>query len=105
MIRRPPRSTLFPYTTLFRSLIDPLHVVQHRRKARVLHHDHIRDARARRPAARGSYGLPARHDGGLVQVRHFLLVVPPAAFNPPPLHNHPAPPPLPHAPRHPPPNH
>src|SRR2546430_12235207 len=24
MIRRPPRSTLFPYTTLFRSPIDPL---------------------------------------------------------------------------------
>src|SRR2546430_9811128 len=24
MIRRPPRSTLFPYTTLFRSLADPL---------------------------------------------------------------------------------
>src|SRR2546430_8295029 len=23
MIRRPPRSTLFPYTTLFRSLFDP----------------------------------------------------------------------------------
>src|SRR2546425_7274181 len=23
MIRRPPRSTLFPYTTLFRSTIDP----------------------------------------------------------------------------------
>src|SRR5258705_9509002 len=23
MIRRPPRSTLFPYTTLFRSAIDP----------------------------------------------------------------------------------
>src|SRR2546427_4943891 len=23
MIRRPPRSTLFPYTTLFRSVIDP----------------------------------------------------------------------------------
>src|SRR5258705_4849892 len=23
MIRRPPRSTLFPYTTLFRSLLDP----------------------------------------------------------------------------------
>src|SRR5258708_26464782 len=23
MIRRPPRSTLFPYTTLFRSFIDP----------------------------------------------------------------------------------
>src|SRR5256885_6988530 len=25
MIRRPPRSTLFPYTTLFRSLPDHLH--------------------------------------------------------------------------------
>src|SRR5436189_1651066 len=26
MIRRPPRSTLFPYTTLFRSRNDPEHV-------------------------------------------------------------------------------
>src|SRR3712207_7887552 len=26
MIRRPPRSTLFPYTTLFRSVERPLHV-------------------------------------------------------------------------------
>src|SRR3712207_7359804 len=25
MIRRPPRSTLFPYTTLFRSCLHPLH--------------------------------------------------------------------------------
>src|SRR5260370_18709337 len=25
MIRRPPRSTLFPYTTLFRSLFETLH--------------------------------------------------------------------------------
>src|SRR2546422_4629823 len=25
MIRRPPRSTLFPYTTLFRSALDALH--------------------------------------------------------------------------------
>src|SRR3712207_8856462 len=24
MIRRPPRSTLFPYTTLFRSVVDPI---------------------------------------------------------------------------------
>src|SRR5260370_20442673 len=24
MIRRPPRSTLFPYTTLFRSVVEPL---------------------------------------------------------------------------------
>src|SRR5260221_9880284 len=38
MIRRPPRSTLFPYTTLFRSLID-----RHRHRGRcvelaVMHH-------------------------------------------------------------------
>src|SRR5207253_11228406 len=26
LIRPPPRSTLFPYTTLFRSLVDPLFV-------------------------------------------------------------------------------
>src|SRR5688572_30921397 len=29
MIRRPPRSTLFPYTTLFRSSVDRLVVHQH----------------------------------------------------------------------------
>src|SRR3712207_8292643 len=30
MIRRPPRSTLFPYTTLFRSLPEPVELlVQH----------------------------------------------------------------------------
>src|SRR3712207_8255157 len=28
MIRRPPRSTLFPYTTLFRSRKDPIFVLQ-----------------------------------------------------------------------------
>src|SRR5258706_11819648 len=29
MIRRPPRSTLFPYTTLFRSVVALLEVVEH----------------------------------------------------------------------------
>src|SRR3712207_5586752 len=33
MIRRPPRSTLFPYTTLFRSLVRPLDLL-------VRHPDH-----------------------------------------------------------------
>src|SRR2546430_15192474 len=28
MIRRPPRSTLFPYTTLFRSKIEILHLME-----------------------------------------------------------------------------
>src|SRR5438552_13771849 len=30
MIRRPPRSTLFPYTTLFRSVLGQLHYEAHR---------------------------------------------------------------------------
>src|SRR2546430_11474818 len=32
MIRRPPRSTLFPYTTLFRSLVVGLHRLAERRE-------------------------------------------------------------------------
>src|SRR2546426_5852890 len=32
MIRRPPRSTLFPYTTLFRSLLHLVAVRVHRRR-------------------------------------------------------------------------
>src|SRR3712207_7235255 len=35
MIRRPPRSTLFPYTTLFRSVDDD--VVHHHRRASAHH--------------------------------------------------------------------
>src|SRR3712207_8582865 len=33
MIRRPPRSTLFPYTTLFRSPADLLHGLEHAQPA------------------------------------------------------------------------
>src|SRR5688572_32349987 len=42
MIRRPPRSTLFPYTTLFRSLIGDLDraLLEHRQ---FLDHAHERD--------------------------------------------------------------
>src|SRR2546421_7997859 len=36
MIRRPPRSTLFPYTTLFRSRVGPIAAVH----LAVLEHDH-----------------------------------------------------------------
>src|SRR3712207_7401723 len=39
MIRRPPRSTLFPYTTLFRSADGPLHLAAvHEATAGVDHH-------------------------------------------------------------------
>src|SRR2546430_12832079 len=34
MIRRPPRSTLFPYTTLFRSAVVPEHPAVDRRSPR-----------------------------------------------------------------------
>src|SRR2546425_3792930 len=39
MIRRPPRSTLFPYTTLFRSRETGLHVDEHVREGAVGIHD------------------------------------------------------------------
>src|SRR3712207_8794028 len=35
MIRRPPRSTLFPYTTLFRSGLDVIIIPTHRPIARI----------------------------------------------------------------------
>src|SRR2546430_8857504 len=54
MIRRPPRSTLFPYTTLFRSLGAGLLGAPPRRAARVraLHHGRRRAARRERPGRR-----------------------------------------------------
>src|SRR2546426_5973008 len=58
MIRRPPRSTLFPYTTLFRSALDPAEVVHRerrrdqceRRDARVVVSDERRHPRPERVA-------------------------------------------------------
>src|SRR2546422_4302947 len=43
MIRRPPRSTLFPYTTLFRSQLgsDPLRVAQHAQDIQSSHLFHV----------------------------------------------------------------
>src|SRR3712207_8957397 len=40
MIRRPPRSTLFPYTTLFRSVVLALHGNQHAvRRSKAVHRE------------------------------------------------------------------
>src|SRR2546421_7404820 len=36
MIRRPPRSTLFPYTTLFRSVLGPFYVADYKAGSYVL---------------------------------------------------------------------
>src|SRR2546422_5735789 len=56
MIRRPPRSTLFPYTTLFRSLPREY---QGEREARGARH-----RRARLLVQRGAARLSARHSRG-----------------------------------------
>src|SRR5688572_31823001 len=45
MLRRPPRSTLFPYTTLFRSLLTAH--ARRERRPRVRHRDRRGHARAR----------------------------------------------------------
>src|SRR3712207_8121677 len=60
MIRRPPRSTLFPYTTLFRSGEQ---VVKRRAQQRVTDQRRARDARE-----------PADHDGEELRVRHLPYV-------------------------------
>src|SRR2546429_7819171 len=60
MIRRPPRSTLFPYTTLFRSGLDELARFRHAEApllpvvAAVGIGDSVRDV-ARLPRVRGGY--------------------------------------------------
>src|SRR3712207_7159653 len=43
MIRRPPRSTLFPYTTLFRSALRRLLAEDGRRGQRVAHKEGVPD--------------------------------------------------------------
>src|SRR2546430_3832865 len=57
MIRRPPRSTLFPYTTLFRSAPSP-------RPVAVVERDMIRElvARGHIVVACGGGGPPVYHD-------------------------------------------
>src|SRR5258708_30217198 len=59
MIRRPPRSTLFPYTTLFRSLLGV------RRK----NHDHVGPSRG---FSRGVYGRSEEHTSELQSPDHLV---------------------------------
>src|SRR3712207_8473899 len=46
MIRRPPRSTLFPYTTLFRSIDPPLELEQRVGRLELLHRAGLRNGHA-----------------------------------------------------------
>src|SRR2546427_8394305 len=57
MIRRPPRSTLFPYTTLFRSALGrQFHQAGLQRRLAVGQSD-LEDLRVARGVGRGVYGL------------------------------------------------
>src|SRR2546430_10147940 len=49
MIRRPPRSTLFPYTTLFRSVLDPFHRIEPGEDQHFRHPGRGREARCDTP--------------------------------------------------------
>src|SRR2546425_13186596 len=84
MIRRPPRSTLFPYTTLFRSLLRALRAPGLRATFRVAARaSYYRDAfaaarvdvaRARRPEDLGDFYLTP----GILKTRPEALVTGPA---------------------------
>src|SRR5438034_3087832 len=50
MIRRPPRSTLFPYTTLFRSLLDCFQVTARRNGEACFNHVHVQGGKLPRQA-------------------------------------------------------
>src|SRR3989442_2100586 len=52
MIRRPPRSTLFPYTTLFRSPVGPLAERQLDAVRQLVAHDRADPAEVRLPVVR-----------------------------------------------------
>src|SRR2546430_7188095 len=61
MIRRPPRSTLFPYTTLFRSRHPGVPCAQWRRPRGGLREDAARREHARRVRDRKSTRLNSSH--------------------------------------------
>src|SRR3712207_7679766 len=72
MIRRPPRSTLFPYTTLFRSLVDRMirefKVAANVGKPQVSYRETIRRA------AEGN-GRFVRQTGGRGQYGHAIITL------------------------------
>src|SRR2546430_5972366 len=61
MIRRPPRSTLFPYTTLFRSELVVLVESEQRRRNVAVHHAGVHDRSRIRLRDRKSTRLNSSH--------------------------------------------
>src|SRR2546426_1110697 len=64
MIRRPPRSTLFPYTTLFRSPRDDAHVLGSPERRRACRGHAARNGRAPRRRAAHRRISRGRRSGG-----------------------------------------
>src|SRR3712207_7400014 len=71
MIRRPPRSTLFPYTTLFRSEPSPLEKGDFRHTCRALHNKETYPKHDRAPFLRG-FQRSEEHTSEL-QSRQYLV--------------------------------
>src|SRR3712207_9120340 len=75
MIRRPPRSTLFPYTTLFRSarLVGEVHLEAV--PAQLPHHGDRDDARPVRQGPHAHVGRPQRSEEHTseLQSRQYLV--------------------------------
>src|SRR3712207_8839533 len=73
MIRRPPRSTLFPYTTLFRSAghVSLARLILLRRQPEV-RADRLRSGKARWVVDRGREGRSEEHTSEL-QSRQYLV--------------------------------
>src|SRR3989441_10360627 len=68
MIRRPPRSTLFPYTTLFRSVVE--HVTQE-----ALLRTTLAIAKAAHSATGFTSGIESQRECGLIEELFLVVVV------------------------------
>src|SRR5258705_9765801 len=68
MIRRPPRSTLFPYTTLFRSL----NALSHRRQQRRLHANRGASDPPNPFLGASAEGRSEEHTSELQSLRHLV---------------------------------
>src|SRR2546427_13191464 len=89
MIRRPPRSTLFPYTTLFRSLFQPLEESDGRAdKVELLAELVLKEPLVAKVQSAGLVG--EEHEGrrGAGRLRHVVNLDLPAGGRSPPVKAH-----------------
>src|SRR3712207_7227740 len=73
MIRRPPRSTLFPYTTLFRSASAPRATPSTHRATRRMSTSSPRAARRRSPPRASSRASRSEEHTSELQSRQYLV--------------------------------